>query len=74
MTQESIGQQINMDNIEQLLANVRTLEQHYATKLIQHLHPDDPLLHYFLKTKLKKNNHRNNKIKKEQHPRKKPVA
>ncbi|KAK3206985.1 hypothetical protein Dsin_021031 [Dipteronia sinensis] len=47
MTQESIGQQINMDNIEQLLANVRTLKQHYATKLIPHMHPNDPLLHYF---------------------------
>ncbi|KAK0585597.1 hypothetical protein LWI29_031050 [Acer saccharum] len=47
MTQESIGQQINMDNIKQLLANVRTLKQHYATKLIPHLHPNDPLLHYF---------------------------
>ncbi|KAI9185200.1 hypothetical protein LWI28_005244 [Acer negundo] len=28
MTQESTGQQINMDNIEQILANVRTLKQH----------------------------------------------
>ena len=47
MTQKSIGQQINMDNIEQLLANVRTLKQHYATNLIPYLHPNDPLLHYF---------------------------
>ena len=47
MTQESTGQQINMDNIEQILANVRTLKQHYATNLIPHLHPNDPLLHYF---------------------------
>ncbi|KAI9173852.1 hypothetical protein LWI28_007559 [Acer negundo] len=47
MTLESIGQQINMDNIEQILANVRTLKQHYATNLIPHLHPNDPLLHYF---------------------------
>ncbi|KAK2658864.1 hypothetical protein Ddye_005397 [Dipteronia dyeriana] len=47
MTRESIGQQINMENIEQLLPDVRTLKQHYATKLIPHLHPNDPLLHFF---------------------------
>ena len=46
MTQESTEKQINMDNIEQILANVRTLKQHYATNLIPHLHPNDPLLHY----------------------------
>ncbi|KAK0585057.1 hypothetical protein LWI29_022819 [Acer saccharum] len=66
MTQESIGQQINMDNIKQLLANVRTLKQHYATKLIPHL--TQMTLYYTifsLKTKLKKKSRRKNKLKKE---------